>query len=221
MRQKTSTEIFTYWEQLRGNADAPLRNLIQPSAVRHILPQLFILESVPNEAPRFRLAGTAICSFMGRELRGESFATLWAGSQPDDPVRIAAGVMAHVVPALINATGYSISGRNIAFEMVLMPVRSAGDVCDRLLGCLTPVAPASWLGSERLEFLALDRSSLLYERPARRVELPMYYPEPADLVSRHDGAGLGELMRRALNPKAAGHDHGKVDPSRYRFNRLL
>ncbi|WFU10624.1 PAS domain-containing protein [Rhizobium sp. CB3090] len=220
MRQKTSTEIFTYWEQLRGNADAPLRNLIQPSAVRHILPQLFILESVPNEAPRFRLAGTAICSFMGRELRGESFAALWAGSQPDDPVRIAAGVMSHVVPALINATGYSISGRNIAFEMVLMPVRSAGDVCDRLLGCLTPVAHLSWLGSERLEFLALDRSSLLSERPARRVEVPLY-PEPADLISRHDGAGLGELMRRKLNPKADGRDHEKVDSSRYRFNRLL
>ncbi|MBB4569493.1 PAS domain-containing protein [Rhizobium leucaenae] len=220
MRQKTSTEIFTYWEQLRGSADAPLRNLIQPSAVRHILPQLFILESVPDEAPRFRLAGTAICSFMGRELRGESFATLWAGSQPDDPVRIAAGVMAHVVPALINATGYSISGRNIAFEMVLMPVRSAGDVCDRLLGCLTPIAPASWLGSERLEFLALDRSRLLYGRPARPVELPSH-PEPDDSIFQKDGAGLGELMRRSLDQKAVERNHGKVDPSRYRFNRLL
>ncbi|AYG59217.1 PAS domain-containing protein [Rhizobium jaguaris] len=220
MRQKTSIEIFTFWEQLRGNADAPLRNLIQPSAVRHILPELFILEAVPHEAPRFRLAGTAICNLMGRELRGESFAALWAGRQPDDPVRIAAGVMAHVVPALINATGYSISGRHMAFEMVLMPLRSAGDVCDRLLGCLTPGAHATWLGSERLEFLALDRSRLLYERPARPVELPPY-AEHANLMSPHDGVGLGDLMRRMLNPKAGGRNHEPADPSRHTFGRRL
>jgi hypothetical protein len=220
MRQKTSIEIFTYWEQLRGNADAPLRNLIQPSAVRHILPELFILEAVPDEAPRFRLAGTAICSFLGRELRGESFAALWAGSQPDDPVRIAAGVMAHVVPALINATGYSLSGRHMTFEMALMPLRSSGDVCDRLLGCLTPTAHTAWLGGERLEFLALDRSRLLYERPARPVELPPH-PEPADLISHHDGLGLGELMRRMLNLKLGERNPGSVDPSRDRFSRRL
>jgi hypothetical protein len=220
MRQKTSIEIFTYWEQLRGSADAPLRNLIQPSAVRHILPELFILEAMPDEVPRFRLAGTAICSLMGRELRGESFAALWAGSQPDDPVRIAAGVMAHVVPALINATGYSISGRHMAFEMVLMPLRSAGDVCDRLLGCLTPAAHTAWLGGERLEFLALDRSRLLYERPARPVELPSH-PEPADLISHHDGIGIGGLTRRMLNLKTMPRDHGSIDPSRHRFGRRL
>ncbi|MDL2402130.1 PAS domain-containing protein [Rhizobium mayense] len=220
MRQKTSIEIFTYWEQLRGNADAPLRNLIQPSAVRHILPELFILEAVPHEAPRFRLAGTAICSLMGRELRGESFTALWAGSQPDDPVRIAAGVMAHVVPALIKATGYSISGCHMTFEMVLMPLRSAGDVCDRLLGCLTPMAHSPWLGSERLEFLALDRSSLLYERPARPVELPSH-PEHGDLISRHDSVGVGALMRRMLNPKTGAHDQGPSDPSRHSFGRRL
>jgi hypothetical protein len=207
MRQKTSIEIFTYWEQLRGDADAPPRNMIQPSAVRRILPELFILEAVPHEAPRFRLAGTAICSLMERELRGESFAALWAGSQPDDPVRIAAGVMAHVVPALINATGYSISGRHMAFEMVLMPLRSSGDVCDRLLGCMAPAAHTTWHDGGRLEFMALDRSRLLYDRPTRPVELSSE-PEHADSISRHDGVGLGELMRRMLNPKTGARDHG-------------
>ncbi|MEZ2219506.1 PAS domain-containing protein [Rhizobium sp. RCC_161_2] len=212
MRQKTSIEIFTYWEQLRGSADAPLRNLIQPSAVRHILPELFILELLPNDAPRFRLAGTAICSLMGREIRGESFAALWAGSQIDDPVRIATGVMTHVVPALINATGYSISGRHMAFEMVLMPMRSSGDVCDRLLGCLTPVAHTAWLGSEPLEFLALDRSRLLYDRPARAIEPPSH-PEPVGMISHQDGVRFGDVMRRMLNLKVNTRPHTQVDPS--------
>ncbi|MDE1995992.1 MAG: PAS domain-containing protein [Rhizobiaceae bacterium] len=218
MRLKTSIEIFTYWEQLRGSFDAPSRNLVQPKAVRHILPELFILEHMPDQAPRFRLAGTAICGFMGRELRGESFARLWAGSQPDDPVRIADGVMAHVVPALINATGYSLSGCHMAFEVVLMPMRSSSGACDRLLGCLTPATHSEWLGGERLEFLALDRSRLLHDRPNRPSEHPSH-SEHVDLIDPRESVGLGEMMRRILNLKSAAGQHGWSDPLRHRSGR--
>ncbi|MBM7047859.1 PAS domain-containing protein [Rhizobium lusitanum] len=220
MRQKTSIEIFTYWEQLRGDADAPLRNLIQPPAVSRILPELFILENTSDDNPRFRLAGTTICSLMGREIRGENFAALWAGSQQDDPVRIAAGVMTHVVPALINATGYSVSGRSMTFEMVLMPLRTSGDICDRLLGCLTPTARSTWLGNEHLEFLALDRSRLLYERPARLVDAPSH-PDPVDLLPVQESSGLGEWIRRKLNLAMNDGEQGKIDPPRDRFGRGL
>lgn len=220
MRQKTSIDIFTYWEQIRGNADAPLRSLIQPSAVSHILPELFILENTPDDNPRFRLAGTAICNLMGREIRGESFAALWASSQQDDPVRIAAGVMTHVVPASINATGYYISGRRMTFEMILMPVRTAGDTCDRLLGCLTPTVHTTWFGNERLEFLALDRSRLLYERPVRLAETPPH-PDPTDLLPFQAGASLGEWMRRKLIQAKNGRDRARIDPPRDKIGGRL
>ncbi|GAC1041075.1 hypothetical protein thsrh120_10790 [Rhizobium sp. No.120] len=197
MRHKTSRDVFTYWERIRGNADAPLRNLIQPSAIGHILPELFILENSVDDNPRFRLAGTAICNLMGRELRGENFAALWAGSQQDDPVRIAAGVMKHVVPALVHATGYCISGRSMPFEMILLPVRTSSDTCDRLLGCLIPTAYAPWLGNERLEFLALDRSRLLRERRVQLVDAPPH-PDPANLLPHQASTSLGEWVRRKL-----------------------
>ncbi|KAA1178581.1 PAS domain-containing protein [Rhizobium tropici] len=218
MRQKTSIDIFTYWEQIRGSADAPLRNLIQPSAVSHILPELFILENTADDNPRFRLAGTAICNLMGREIRGEDFAALWASSQQDDPVRIAAGVMRHVIPASIHATGYCISGRSMTFEMILMPVRSSNDICDRLLGCLTPTVHSTWLGNERLEFLALDRSRLLYEREARLVASPPH-PDPTDLLPLQAGASLGEWMRRKLNQAKNSRDRARTDPAWDRIGR--
>ncbi len=216
MRQKTSTEIFTYWERIRGSADAPTRDLIQPSAVAHILPELFILENTADDNPRFRLAGTGICNLMGREIRGENFAGLWASSHHDDPVRIAAGVMRHVVPASINATGYCISGRRMTFEMVLMPVRTSNDVCDRLLGCLTPTVHSNWLGNERLEFLALDRSRLLYDHPARLVDTPPH-PDPTDLLPFEGSLSLGEWMRRKLLQAKNSPDRAKIDPARDRF----
>jgi hypothetical protein len=173
MRHKTSIEIFTYWDHIRGLHDAPLRSQVEPAAVRHVLSDLFILEATPSDRPRFRLAGTKICSIFGRELREEDFSALWAGSQPDDPVKIANGVMAHAVPALINATGYSITGRHLAFEMVLMPLRSSreGESCDRLLGSLAPALNPAWFGAEPLEFLALDRSRILTDSPVKTGEL--------------------------------------------------
>lgn len=208
MRHKTSTDIFTYWDRVRGPYDAPLRTQIDPASVRHVLSELFILEAMPSGAPRFRLAGTKICGIFGRELREESFASLWAGGQPDDPVRIAAGVMTHAAPALINATGYSITGRHMAFEMVLMPLRSSrGGACDRLLGCLTPALNATWLGGEPLEFLALDRSRLLADRPARPADA---FREP-DLARVHPadrGAEWMETFRRMLHRKT--FDGGRV-----------
>ncbi|MGG6897051.1 PAS domain-containing protein [Rhizobium sp. BR 315] len=218
MYQKTSAEIFTYWEQIRGNADAPLRSLIQPSAVSHILPELFILENTADSNPRFRLAGTTVCNLMGREIRGEDFAVLWAGSQQEDPVRIAAGVMKHVVPAVIRATGYCISGRSVAFEMMLMPLRSSGDICDRLLGCLTPAAPAPWLGNECLEFLAFDCSRLLYDRPVRLLDSPPH-PDPTDLLPPQENIRLGEWMRRKLNLAMGGRGALESEPLRDKTGR--
>ncbi len=200
MRHKTSIEIFTYWDHIRRPYDAPLRTQVEPASVRHILSELFILEAMPSGAPRFRLAGTKVCSLFGRELRETSFASLWAGSQPDDPVKIAAGVMAHAVPALINATGYSITGRHMAFEMVLLPLRSTrGEDSDRLLGCLAPALNASWFGAEPLEFLALDRSRLLTDRADNPVDIQRE-AETARSPLR-GSAEWGGALRRMLTMK--------------------
>jgi hypothetical protein len=175
MRQKNSIDIFNYWDRIRGQFDAPLRAQVDPASIRHILPHLFILETTTVGTPRFRLAGTAVCSLFGRELREEGFASIWGGSEPEDAVKIAKGVMTDAVPALISATGYTISGRHLGFELVMMPIRSSGETCDRLLGCLTPVAAAGELGAEPIEFLALDRSRLLNDRstiPTESTEEP-------------------------------------------------
>ncbi|PZM10779.1 PAS domain-containing protein [Rhizobium tubonense] len=200
MCQKASIEILNYWDRIRGQFDAPLRAQIDPASVRHILPHLFILEEMPSGTSRFRLAGTAICNLFGRELRERSFASLWAGDQSDDPVRIARSVMAHAVPALMNATGYTVSGRQLAVELAMMPIRSSSETCDRLLGCLTPVANSTSLGAEPVEFLSLDRSRMLTDRSTLQTEEPEeQQASNALLVST--GSDFGGTMRRMLHLK--------------------
>lgn len=166
MRQKISLEIFTYWNELRGSAEAPLRAEITPASVRHILPHLFILQAGQHKAPHFRLAGTAICSAFGRELRDEAFASLWAKDQPVDPIEISKSVMERALPTLFNASAHGVGGRQMAVEMVLLPLRSAPDVCDRILGCIAPASTAAWLGAEPLGHLVLESSRTLVRRSA-------------------------------------------------------
>ena len=178
MHQRTSVEIFNYWNQIRGSHAAPLRAQIDPASLRRLLPELFILEMSGAEQPQFRLAGTRLCGFFGRELRGHPFASLWASGQEREAERTATDVMARSVPSLIHATGYTGSGYMMAFELVLLPVRSSGDRCDRLLGAVTPVGNAAWLGGALIDFLAMERARLLNEEGNASVEKPYEGNEP-------------------------------------------
>lgn len=198
MRQKTSIEIFNYWDRIRGSADAPLRNAIEPSAIRHILPQLFILELTPSGETRFRLAGTMVCNLFGRELREHDFAALWTAGQLADVANIARGVMIHSVPTLLNATGYNAAGRSLALEILLLPVRSAEDRCDRLLGCFVPSASAAWIGAEPLEALVLDRSRLMQEWSIFNTEAPLDARIPKSVYVGGETV-LGGVVRRVLH----------------------
>ncbi|TCL73652.1 hypothetical protein EV286_103184 [Rhizobium sp. BK251] len=196
MRLKTSIEIFNYWDRLRGADPAPLRSQIDPSSIRRTLPELFILEAA--DKPFFRLAGTHVCGFFGRELRDAAFGSLWGDTQGEDAEKIAAGVMAHAMPTLINATGYGSRGNSMAFEIVLMPLRSSVDACDRLLGSIAPAGNSVWLGADPLDFLALDRSRLLNDRgaiPAQSVE----EQDSGRSLFATRGAELGHMVRRVMH----------------------
>lgn len=200
MRHKTSVEIFNYWTRMRGSAHAPLRAQIDPAAIRHILPQIFILEMTDIGETRFRLAGTMICNVFGRELRDGLFSALWGGSQPGNAVEIARGVMNHAAPALLIATGHTASGRSMSFEITLLPMRSSEDCCDRLLGCLVPTNSVGWLGAEPLTALSLDRSRLLHDRASATDAAPVE-PKSVKSVLVSKGADLSLAVRRVLHLK--------------------
>ncbi|WP_221142632.1 PAS domain-containing protein [Rhizobium bangladeshense] len=196
MRVQTTIEIFDYWNRIRGAADAPLKSQVEPSAVPHLLQSLFILEARDDGDIVFRLAGTRICDFFGRDLRGERFSSLWAHGQHADIERTAMGVMDHAMPALFNTTGYSTVGHQASFEIIMMPLRSSDGACDRLLGAIAPTAAASWLEIVPLEFLALDRSRLLPEKFSKTAPVES---RPINEIVAAKGIGFGQAMRRMVS----------------------
>jgi hypothetical protein len=72
MKHPANRELYGYWNERRGDRLAPERADIEPSAIRQVLGDTFVLAADGIAHHPFRLAGTRLCALFGRELKGES-----------------------------------------------------------------------------------------------------------------------------------------------------
>ncbi|MGV3553212.1 PAS domain-containing protein [Rhizobium sp.] len=136
MQHKTTETVFNYFNALRAERSAPLRSEIDPAALKNVLPDIFILEKKRDGIVRFRLAGTRICLILGRELREHAFTEIW-----DEPVshrmRLAADtVLANRSALEVAVTAFDDEGETMPLEMLMLPLFSNEDHCDRIFGSL-------------------------------------------------------------------------------------
>lgn len=137
MNLAASMELFTYWNDLRGDTPAPVRQNIEPEKIRHLLPELFILSASGKTPPQFRLTGTRLYSIFGRELHATPFLSLWADENARTMADIANTVMQREVPAILTVRGITADETEaLHYEMLLLPLRSSHDSEPRLLGGL-------------------------------------------------------------------------------------
>ena len=135
MRNRNSKKLFTYWNNLRGTRPAPDRREIEPSDIRELLGDTFILELDRKYGNiSFRLAGTRLCNTYGRELKGEGFLSMW---REEDNMRVYDAVN-HVfespTPCVISYIGITASNKTIECEMLLFPLLNGSDSATRILG---------------------------------------------------------------------------------------
>jgi len=75
--------LAAYWQQARGGAFAPSRHAVDPAALKPELPHLFMLDVIDGGADfRYRLVGTEVAAFSGRDVTGKTFGELY-GEQPE------------------------------------------------------------------------------------------------------------------------------------------
>lgn len=176
MRSNTTTELFRYWNTIRGKRELPRRDELEPSDIRMLLPNLFILERDRNAGISFRLAGTQVCALFGQELRGRQFGMLWLGSQAAKTHRITDQVMTHRVPLVLSAKGRAADAREVDIETLLLPLASSEGESDRVLGALSPLSRPYWLHATAIECLDAtgmkvldpDRTAVFREEEAQQ-----------------------------------------------------
>ncbi|MCB1473487.1 MAG: PAS domain-containing protein [Rhodobiaceae bacterium] len=156
-------EVFDYWDRLRGERAAPDRRELEPFDIAPALGDMVLLETAGDDAV-FRLAGSRLTLALGRELRGGHLSSLW--QEPDqrrlhELLRLACTLPAGV---FMDFDMRTVSGRNLDFECVLLPLQLDGPVIRRLIGAVAPVQRPYWLGTDPLEGFALRKAAFFPTR---------------------------------------------------------
>lgn len=149
MRHDGTSELFAYWNKLRGTRAAPERNEITPALIRSRLADTFIVQAVGTGEPRFRLAGTRICSIYGRELKGLPLALLWQATDRGSLTRLVKNCMTNKAVVHMNYEGKSARGRKALFDLVLLPLASEANE-RHLMGMIVALGRPFWLESDAI-----------------------------------------------------------------------
>lgn len=147
MKLQGSRELFHYWNRLRDGRIAPRRTEIEPADIKSMLADTFILELDTRGVPVFRLAGTRLCATYGRELKGFAFVSLWAARDQKVISRLCQATFHDKTVVAIDFAGETESGRQVEFELLLLPLEGGRESL-RCLGVASTVERPFWLGAE-------------------------------------------------------------------------
>jgi len=138
MKHPSSREFFAYWDAQRGHARAPDRSEIEPSAVRELLGDIFVL-SYDNEAGYpFRVAGTRLSALLGRDLKDLSFSALFAPESRGEIEDVITYVAEEMLAAIAGITATSQDGRIAHLELLLLPFNNRAHAPVSMTGLLAP-----------------------------------------------------------------------------------
>lgn len=163
MKHSATRALYDYWDRLRAGRAAPERSDLDPGAIRSLLGDVFLLEIGGKDRHVVRLAGTRICTLLGRELKERPFAEPFAATDWQELYALLDGVAETSTPAVASIQGETPDGRAIDLEMLLLPLRHRGRTQVRLLGCLVAGDWPYWAGQ-----VPLARFRLLTIRHLRR-----------------------------------------------------
>lgn len=139
MKLAVSRAIVSYWNELRGMDPAPTRAALKPGSISSLLPDLFILQRDKVGTPLFRLAGTRVCTLMGKELRQQSFAALFSEDQQHKLKMMVHGVADRLRPCILALSPRPDDRDPLDLEMVLLPIIEEDQDLRLVLGVISPV----------------------------------------------------------------------------------
>lgn len=148
--------LFRHWESLRAAAPCPARKDFQLGAVKDIAPQLFILDYVPhNNSFRYRLAGTGLTDFHGRDMTGQDMLAGWDQFERQMQLRVLRNAQVRLQPALVRTRHFTAQGEVCGAEMIALPFSTGDGRDNQLIGGIFPFIPVRGLAFERHELVTV------------------------------------------------------------------
>lgn len=184
MKHPSTRSLFEYWTERRGDRPAPERFDIDPAEIRHALGDTFMLAADFVDQLRFRLAGTRVCALFCREIKGEVFTELWDEASRKAVEELTQAVTGENEGFVAGLIGRGEDGREVALEMLLLPLSHVGHARIRALGVLAPFEPPYWLGETPV--IALELATLRHVGVgAESLITPAFKHAPENVRVRH------------------------------------
>ncbi|PBB19019.1 PAS domain-containing protein [Mesorhizobium sp. WSM4313] len=212
MNEKGSIALFQYWNQLRDGRLAPKRSEVEPADIKSLLADTFILERDTRGEAVFRLAGTRLCAYYGRELKGFSFPSLWREKDQRLVSRLMQGVFDQKSVLLMTYEGFSRNGRSNKFELLALPL-DGGAESPRCLGIISTADKPFWLGADPLADALIDsirvidpekEPMFLKNRPA--IDVPSLVPTEFDAPETISALGRVRRIRHLVVLDGGRHE---------------
>jgi hypothetical protein len=173
MKHPSSREFFAYWDKKCGDARAPDRSEIEPSAVRQLLGDIFVLSYDHETGFPFRVAGTRVCALLGRDLKDQSFSELFAADARREIEDIVTVVAEEMLAAVAGISATAEDGSVAHLELLLLPFNTRAHAPISLTGVMAPFeGDAALLRDFRLtSYRYLHRSKKFVPRALRKLAI--------------------------------------------------
>ena len=141
MKHPASREFFGYWDEKRAGDAAPERSDLAPEEIRHLLGDTFVLSYDASAAYPFRVAGTRVCALLGRDLKGQSFTSLFQDDSRQEIEDIVGIVAEETLATIAGVSARSSDGSIAHLELLLLPFSARSHTPVSLTGLLVPFGP--------------------------------------------------------------------------------
>jgi hypothetical protein len=197
MKHPDTRALYDYWNAIRQSRAAPLRSDLSPRDMKPLLSRTFILQRDTDRCYTYRLAGTELCRFFGRELRGHNFLANWQRNEMQSVGSLFQSVTADMTAAVIGVKGFDDDVHDCLMEFVLLPVCLDGSDQVRILGCAGIFEPPAWVGRHPIVRQELVSLRLMWPQTVSRFLDPAHrhHEAPQDILPqvRPDSHKRGHL----------------------------
>ena len=130
-------QLRGYWEGLRADGAIPTRSQISPRGIEAALSCTFLIERVAPGIARFRIAGMNLVDFMGMEVRGLPFSSIFCPNARADLARMLEAVFQECAILTMDITAErGLARPPLSARMLALPLRNEHGNVTLALGCM-------------------------------------------------------------------------------------
>ena len=130
-------QLRAYWEGLRVDGGIPTRSQISPRGIESALSCTFLIERVAPGIARFRIAGMDLADFMGMEVRGLPFSSIFCpGARGELSAKLEAVFHESAILSLEMTAERGLARPALSAKMLALPLRNEQGQVALALGCM-------------------------------------------------------------------------------------